>query len=252
MVCIMASHPAKMQVTCTATIYRWLLLLLHHVPLASLTIWFPHVDTIMVGHLFRCNRTNIYQGCHFSLLQGNLAIKAIATLWWKSRCAYFFFGFLCVGHSFHRMNAFTIEALTRNHIIYFHAFFVKWPTMYSVRNWSWWSTPFMYWLYNDKLYGWLTCTVWWPTRWLACTIILGSLFVLSTLTGFLSCHPVATRFVAPYWNVLCSPCIIFPGFFTLSGICHLFCQTVPQAYILCCNSSLNSGTDVNKLSKYTW
>ena len=100
MVCIMASHPAKMQVTCTATIYRWLSLLLHHVPLASLTIWFPHVDTIMVGHLFWCNRTNIYQGCYFSLSQGkpsnqgrcNLAMEIkmyILLLWVSSHWTFF-------------------------------------------------------------------------------------------------------------------------------------------------------------------
>ena len=58
-------------------------------------------------------------------------------------------------------------------------------------------------------------------------VISGLELVVSTLTGLLSCHTVATKFEFGSWKDLCSPCTIQGGFLTSAGRPFLLDLTVP-------------------------
>ena len=143
MVGIMAPIFTKVHITCPTSIHCFLPIFCIEYHLHLLVCGIPMWTFSWPPSFAGISGPMYIGGSGFLLHDVKPAMRHNATSLWKSMCEYFFFVTLA-DFILYNMYAFTMDALRRNHIKYFHAFLEKRPSPYCNRIWSCRSTPLMY------------------------------------------------------------------------------------------------------------
>ena len=155
---------------------------------------------------------------------------------WNLNWSYLFTEVWWVEFSLYSKNEFTMAASIRKKNIYFHAFLEFLPTLYILLYKSNMSINPYEWLYWWATRGWGILCLDEPSLLTQCVATVGCDNVERNFTrNFpVSFQAVAvTNLLFLFWNVLCSQCCIFGGFWNKDGKFFLFAWTVPAASMSC-------------------